>query len=774
MESYQKESMKRIRRHSQSVLQDIKGFKDESRDIKQTGGHRGDRALTPTYHHSLDSITTHKRNLIHLTGNDAVEIYKPSKPKQSVIREGLSDIYLPAIAGKMSNLQAARAKLSHSCPYLFTSRRRGSTSSINSQRAPDFSKQSYLKAQKESKKSNVTVTMTHLGQGLPGSAPDEMKVLQQICGGENICVFKGFVRPGEQFQFTSQRHLGFPFSASIFVNGMMAARISSCCEYRYAPGFQQGRRSCFRLTRLNGGKPCYKCVNSRHGIGFPAINSPSPIFQRTINSNEGEESCSSPLFMPLGMERSVQKTRRISKEGGVMSTDSDDLNCSVMETRRHKRHKSQRSQRADGKCLEEGSQPQKDADKPEEEPAFSITKQQPQTSANKDNLVSENKTNVPDSLQEGKTLNKHNGEKQTDPRTSNGKSSSQGRLRDFYEECVELSTGLESGLDQQRWFKANKIERNRIKGQLTSGPSAIGSASEVELSEESDSGDNHPNTRKPKMNNKKEKNCCLQMDAMAKVLNDSDEVEQLILRNTGLTDELLESLAAALKRSPSEVTVINLNLNHIGPPGVRVLLDLLQAKPQIKELLLFGNQLGDLGVQNLLSGLAELQDTTAALHGNSERLGFSAVTLAIKELDLGGNGIGSDGLRVLATFMRHHSRLRYLGLAQTSCTDTKAWMVLFEGLKVNAELTHIILDECNLGDHGVKLFAESLRLNESLRKVDLDNNGVGDAGANCLLEALSFRGKCPLKELSMEGNYVSTALMSKIQAEVESSRSAPV
>lgn len=189
---------------------------------------------------------------------------------------------------------------------------------------------------------------------------------------------------------------------------------------------------------------------------------------------------------------------------------------------------------------------------------------------------------------------------------------------------------------------------------------------------------------------------------------------------------------------------------------------------------LFGNRLGDLGVQKLLSGLAELQDTTAALHGNSEQLNSSAVTVAIKELDLGGNGIGSDGLRVLATFVRYHSRLQYLGLAQTSCSDVEAWMVLFEGLKVNAELTHIILDECNLGDQGVKLFAESLKLNESLRKVELDNNGFGDAGANCLLEALSSRGKCPLEELSMDENYISTALMNKIQAAVESSKSADV
>lgn len=42
----------------------------------------------------------------------------------------------------------------------------------------------------------MIVTMMYLGQGLPGNAQDEMKVLQQICGGENICVFKGFVQPG--------------------------------------------------------------------------------------------------------------------------------------------------------------------------------------------------------------------------------------------------------------------------------------------------------------------------------------------------------------------------------------------------------------------------------------------------------------------------------------------------------------------------------------------------------------------------------------------------
>lgn len=56
--------------------------------------------------------------------------------------------------------------------------------------------QNYLKEQKESRKSNVLVTMLYLGQGKSGTTQDDMKVLQQKCGGENICVFKGSVQPG--------------------------------------------------------------------------------------------------------------------------------------------------------------------------------------------------------------------------------------------------------------------------------------------------------------------------------------------------------------------------------------------------------------------------------------------------------------------------------------------------------------------------------------------------------------------------------------------------
>jgi len=68
------------------------------------------------------------------------------------------------------------------------------------------------------------------------------------------------------------------------------------------------------------------------------------------------------------------------------------------------------------------------------------------------------------------------------------------------------------------------------------------------------------------------------------VLSASAEVEQLVLRNTDLTDDLLLSLACALKSSRSEVTLLNLNLNLIGPYGAHILLDVLRAKPQVRSL----------------------------------------------------------------------------------------------------------------------------------------------------------------------------------------------
>ncbi|XP_070411325.1 glutamate rich 3-like [Nothobranchius furzeri] len=186
-----------------------------------------------------------------------------SKALNDALRAGKGGVYLPAVPKRASSLSSIPVALSQSCPRLHD-KRRGSFSSVTSQRTSRHTEklQSVLTAQREAKKSHVIVTMTYLGQGRRGSGSgsfqDELKVLQQANGGENICVFKHLVTPGDQFQFVSQRHRSHPFSATFYINGIVATRLSSCCEYRYAPGFQQGRKSCFRLTWLAGGMPCHR------------------------------------------------------------------------------------------------------------------------------------------------------------------------------------------------------------------------------------------------------------------------------------------------------------------------------------------------------------------------------------------------------------------------------------------------------------------------------------------------------------------------------------
>ncbi|KAI9540306.1 hypothetical protein NQZ68_042116 [Dissostichus eleginoides] len=727
--------------------------------------------------HSIASLIRAKSKLLVLENPDTVEIYKLDDATTRPSRTGKDDVYLPAITTEASSLSSLRRTLSQSCPYLYD-KRRGSFSSVNSQRTGDHpKKQNNLKAQKEAKKSNVTVTMTYLGQGRQGSGlgstQDELKVLQQVNGGENICVFKGVVTPREQFQFISQRHRGFPFSATLYVNGIMVARISSCCEYRYAPGFQQGRKSCFRLAWLAGGLPCYRCTSLRNKYSScQQLNNSTkenlilPVEQTPGNGSA--ESCpSSPLFIPAKPEnKSSRRTRKHIKDGGCGTTDSEDPSVAgIKETSKKKRRKGQTNQKeSKGKTARNKMEEERDS---------------------KGSEVSQRSTATDE-----EALTKRNGEKQKEL-GSNGKDRDGERLKDFYKECVEMSTALEKGPNKHNWFKANILERCRLQKSLSSFPGAPGS--DVERSAESDTvlqPDGEPEEEEDTASQSagreepvREQDLQAQLDAMMTVLSTSDEVEQLVLRNTDLTDELLLSLAGALKSSLSEVALLNLNLNLIGPYGAHILLDVLRVKPQVRGLHLFGNKLRDHGVLTLLNGIAELQEQTAraaaaiqqAMLFPSEQnmllqlpTGWSSFRVfTLLELDIGGNGLSSDGVKVLASYMKHHSCLQYLGLAQTSGADLAAWKELFDSLKGNSSLSQIILDENNLGDPGVRLLADTLKENLSLRQVDLDRNGISDVGGNDIMGALLCRIQSPLIHLSLHENDISAGLMSRIQEEVK-------
>ncbi|XP_035189290.1 glutamate-rich protein 3, partial [Oxyura jamaicensis] len=130
---------------------------------------------------------------------------------------------------------------------------------------------------KPSLRSNAFVTMIFLGKSVhlshdDADYKDEVKVCQQHCGGENLCVYKGKLLEGETFQFVSKRHHGFPFSLTFFLNGMQVDRLSSCCEYKHQKRSRLGgRHGYFGFLNVEGASPCYRCI-----IAMGLDKKPSP------------------------------------------------------------------------------------------------------------------------------------------------------------------------------------------------------------------------------------------------------------------------------------------------------------------------------------------------------------------------------------------------------------------------------------------------------------------------------------------------------------------
>ncbi|TTS16959.1 Glutamate-rich protein 3 [Bagarius yarrelli] len=115
-------------------------------------------------------------------------------------------------------------------------------------------------------RSVVWVKMVYFGKSVNLSHDlmelrDEVKVFQQHCGGENLCVYKGRLTEGEPFQFVSRRHRGFPFSLTFYLNGLQVERLSSCCEFKHRKSSRLGgRHAHFGFCGVEGAAPCYRCI----------------------------------------------------------------------------------------------------------------------------------------------------------------------------------------------------------------------------------------------------------------------------------------------------------------------------------------------------------------------------------------------------------------------------------------------------------------------------------------------------------------------------------
>ncbi|XP_053776787.1 glutamate-rich protein 3 isoform X3 [Desmodus rotundus] len=167
--------------------------------------------------------------------------------------------------------------------------------------------------------SNAVITMVYLGKNVHLSYDhpdfrDEIKVYQQHCGGENLCVYKGKLLEKETFQFISKRHHGFPFSLTFFLNGMQVNRLSSCCEYKHRKGSRLGgKRGYFGFVCVERSSPCYKCIIAM-GLDKKLT---SPKLKKQISVEKGEELKKGEGR--LRRDRAYAKTRRNEMAGSKSS-----------------------------------------------------------------------------------------------------------------------------------------------------------------------------------------------------------------------------------------------------------------------------------------------------------------------------------------------------------------------------------------------------------------------------------------------------------------------
>ncbi|CAL8327806.1 unnamed protein product [Arctogadus glacialis] len=577
------------------TLRRTTGGRTLPQDLLHKGGSHapGELGREPRLIQSIAGLMRGESQLLLLERPDAVEVYKlNNKPPVRSKGAAADQLYLPRIPRRPSNLASLRASLSNSCPYL-CDQRRGSVSSVCSQKTVNWDKKtSSLKVLAEAKKSNVTVTMTYLGlrhaRSGSGTLQDELRVLQQVNGGENLRVFKGLVTPGEQFQFLSQRHRGYPFSATMYVNGLMAARISSCCEYRYSPGFQQGQRSCFRLAWLSGGMPCHRCTSLRNKYGScQQLNNGTkenliPPLDRNAGKDPDEEHHSAPPLLPAAKPEKKkkktlrQRTREHSREASCPSSDSEEdpaaAPAAAKRSSKPKRRKGRpgpmEGKGGTGGSGGEGRRRGSEADPKEtqvlggydgrtaahkqvhtdqESPGQGRTPRARRGVVDSGRgvvdserglvdfgrrgvvdsgrgvvdsergLVDSGRRGVVDSRrgvvdswrgvvdsgrgvvdswrgvvdsrrgvvdsggpQDKGALTRHKAGRKTEPGT-NEKSRDGDGTKDYYEECLDMSAALERRPDQHNWFKANILERCRLKKRLAAAPP--GTSSDLEPSE---------------------------------------------------------------------------------------------------------------------------------------------------------------------------------------------------------------------------------------------------------------------------------------------------
>lgn len=190
---------------------------------------------------------------------------------------------------------------------------------------------------------------------------DEVLVMQQHCGGENLSVFKGFLKAGDEFTFNSRRRTDYPFGLTLYVKGLFDSRISTCCEHKHRHGVRLGGdRGHFAIKSVQGSKPCLKCRFEKEAMLKKMSESPK------TKNEENSTSITIPLstiekpnqrrsIVQIPLHSPDRHTSVSSSKNEDYQNDFEQIEATRMERRLSDRTASSQSERSEKKTKKKSS-----------------------------------------------------------------------------------------------------------------------------------------------------------------------------------------------------------------------------------------------------------------------------------------------------------------------------------------------------------------------------------------------------------------------------------
>ncbi|XP_056105766.1 ribonuclease inhibitor-like [Rhinichthys klamathensis goyatoka] len=234
------------------------------------------------------------------------------------------------------------------------------------------------------------------------------------------------------------------------------------------------------------------------------------------------------------------------------------------------------------------------------------------------------------------------------------------------------------------------------------------------------------------------------------------KLENLWLRNCGVTDEDCAALTSALRSNPSQLRELNLDNRNLRDPGVKLLSVVLEDPDcKLEKLRLRDCGVTDEGFAALTSALRSNPSHLRELNLTGNKLGDSVPLLSavledphckMENLRLRYCGVTDEGFAALTSALRSNpSHLRLLDLTGNKLGDSVPLLsaVLEDP---HCKLENLGLSYCGVTDEGFAALTSALRSNPShLRLLDLTGNKLGDSVP--LLSAVLEDPHCKLERL---------------------------